>query len=221
MVPKKERSNLKNLELINTIKKFKINTSNSTPEAYNMTPESDSINNIKVQNKFDKTYMKGSGEIKTYNEGQPNIIGSSGAFGFIGGGGVKLLGKGIKALGRVLGFGSKPSKVIKPRYPSSRNLMKSSENVTPTGANPRSRIHGEHVSPKGETLGSYQYRSTGFGGGGRVWVPTRTDRPAVGKFEKMAAEYLKKAVKKGTATEAEKATWKIYNERISRPFLDL
>jgi len=69
----------------------------------------------------------------------------------------------------------------KPRYPSSRNLMKSSKNVTPTGANPRSRIHGEHVSPKGEALGSYQYRSTGFGGGGRVWEPTKK---SVGKIQK-------------------------------------
>jgi len=194
------------------------------------------------------------GEIKTWNEGQPNIIGSAGSLGAIGAGGIKL-GVGLlkKGLSKIKGFfkpslqhSSRPliinNKVVKSYTPKKgtnpgskpgrppheiyhttkpKPRTKSSENVTPTGANPRSRIYGEHVSPKGETLGSYQYRSTGHGGGARVWEPTRTDRPPVGKFEKMAAEYLKKAINKGTATEAEKATWKIYNERISRPFLDL
>ena len=33
------------------------------------------------------------GEIKTWNEGEPNIIGSSGLLGVIGGGGLKVLSK--------------------------------------------------------------------------------------------------------------------------------
>ena len=72
MVPK-----LKNLDITNTIKKFQANTSNKVPESYNMTPKSDSINDAKVRNKFDKTYMKGSGEIKTWNKGKPNMLGGS------------------------------------------------------------------------------------------------------------------------------------------------
>ena len=35
----------------------------------------------------------GKGEIKTWNEGEPNITGSSGLLGVIGGGGVKVLSK--------------------------------------------------------------------------------------------------------------------------------
>ena len=116
----------------------------------------------------------GKGEIKTWNEGEPNITGSSGLLGVIGGGGVKVLSKLWKT------FTNAPKQYTK--VITKPTTKAAAPNVTPTGANPRSRIYGEHVSPKGEALGSYQYRSTGFGGGGRVWEPTKK---SVGKISNL------------------------------------
>ena len=75
---------------------------------------------------------KDSGEIKTYNAGKPNIIGSSGPFGVIGGGGIKL-GVGLlkKGLSKIKSFFSKkPVTVTKLKPPVTKPKTKISKPKT-------------------------------------------------------------------------------------------
>ena len=136
MVPK-----LKNLEIRNTIKKFQANTSNNTPEGYNMTPNVSEEDAKKVRDKYDATYMKGDGEIKTWNDGKKVITGSSGLLGVIGGGALKLVGSGLKGLwdaGKILA--GNPGGAV---------------NATKIGLR-NSKIYGEGITKSNKLLETYR-----------------------------------------------------------------
>jgi hypothetical protein len=184
MVPK-----LKNIEIRNTIKKFQANTSNNTPEGYNMTPNVSEEDAKKVRDKYDATYMKGDGEIKTWNEGQPNIIGSAGSLGAIGAGGIKLLSLlGKKGWSNIKSLFTKP-KVAESVLPLGKGVSTSQANV---GARMTNNIFTK------ERLG-------------KIAEPPRK----IGEFERRAAEYLNRRVSKGTATADDIKQLNIYNKRTS------
>ena len=108
-------------------------------------------------------------EIKTWNKGEPNIIGSSGAFGVIGAGGVKL-GVGLlkKGLSKIKSFFSKKpvtTTVTKPVTPVTKPKTKISK-PKPEKPHPAAGLNKEELqayfAKKYDTPSGY-YRSDAKG----------------------------------------------------------
>lgn len=78
--------------------------SNGKEKAYNMTPNVSEEEAKQVRDKFDATYMKGRGKVNT--EGRimdipkPEMLGSSGIFGILGGGVAQLAKGAASVIGR-------------------------------------------------------------------------------------------------------------------------
>ncbi len=87
--------------------------SNGKEKAYNMTPNVSEEEAKQVRDKFDATYMKGRGKVNT--EGlimdipKPEMLGSSGIFGILGGG----VGQLVKGAGNIISRSPIFSKIVK------------------------------------------------------------------------------------------------------------
>ena len=115
---------------------------------------------------------KKQGEIKTWNEGKPNIVGGSGALGLIGG----VAGKAVKMLNFANIRSAIKQYVGKGGGAAQQSLRGSS---IPKNARIAAKAKGDmsYLSTAKADKYTKKYVSDGFGGGSKKWVLTNPPKP--------------------------------------------
>lgn len=139
---------------------------------------------------------KKQGEIKTWNEGKPHMIGGSGALGLIGG----VAGKAVKML-NFANIRSAIKQYVGKGGVAAQQSLRSSSIPKTVYKNPRIAA---------EAKGDPSYLSIAKADKSVSQPPRK-----IGEFERRAAEYLNKRASKGTATADDIKQLNIYNKRTN------
>ena len=115
---------------------------------------------------------KKQGEIKTWNEGKPHIIGASGALGLIGG----VAGKAVKMLNFANIRSAIKQYVGKGGAKTQQSLRGSSVPKNPRIA-AKAKGDMSYLSMAKAAKYTNKYVSDGFGGGSRKWVLNNPPKP--------------------------------------------